>query len=344
MRERLLIALGLCAALTSCDSDLFTEVVDVEQDGPAPPVLFAKFTTADDSLRVFLFEGQAADADAFPAALTGAELELSVNDVPAGRFALAPALLTGGFSFFFRELDEADLVERPVYTLPLDTRLRPLDEVTLSVRLPGGTAFSLSQNLPPAADFRVAAFEPPGVDTVRFDSTGSSFRGRAGELELRIARADPDAVNYYRFFADAVYFDTLGNVVDEEFARALAPRDEERAEIEVLPYGIFDDRIASGDSLTREFAASLTPLRFHRLSCDRRFGDNECVEGLRRETVVYGTTLPRASVDYYTDLQRTRAAGFNIFAEPVVLTSQAEGVVAHMVVETIGGRRVRLGG
>lgn len=343
---RLLLLLALGATLGACDSDLFTEVVDVEQDGPAPPVLFAKFTTANDTLRVFLFEGQAADADDFPVALAGAKIDLTVNDVPTGRFALAPTLLTDGFSSFFRELDEGSLFERDVYTLPLATRLQPGDGVDLRVRLPDGTAFVLSQNLPLATDLRVVNFTSPAIDTSRFDSSGLSLSGRPGELELRLARPDPTTVHYYRIFLDAVYFDTLGNVVREERARTLSLRNEERAEIdiEILPYGIFDDRGVAGDSLTRDLFLPLSPLRFDRLFCDdfaREFG-RDCVEGLRREVDVYASTLPRASVDYYTDLARTRAAGFNVFAEPVVLTSQAEGLVAHLAVETVGERRVRL--
>lgn len=338
--------LACAGTLGACESDLFTQVVDVEQDGPAPPVLFAKFTTADDTLRVFLFEGQAADADAFPAALVGADVALNVNAVPAGRFALSPTLFTDDRFLFFREPDEGSFFGRDVYTLPLSSRLQPGDEIDVRVRLPDGTDFALSQNLSPAPDFRVLAFVPPGVDTMRFDSSGASFSSRPGELSVRLARTEPAAVNHYRVFADAVYFDTLGSVVREERGRALFPRADARAEIdiEILPYGIFSDRGAAGDSLTRELFLPFSPLEFDRLSCDALFNipGRACVEGLRREITVYATTLPRASVDYYTDLARTRSAGSNIFAEPVVLTSQTETMIAHLVVETIGERRVRL--
>lgn len=341
----LLAVLAAAAALVSCE-EAFTEVVDVEADGPAPPVLFAKFTTADDTLRVFLFEGQTADADEFPQPVAGATLSLEVDGAPAGQFALRPELVTDEQSFFFSRVGEDDVIERGVYALPLPQRLRPGQSLTLSVALPDGTAFALSQNLPPAPDFRLARYAAPGVDTVRFDSSGSSFNSSGGELELRIARADlaPDAVSYYRFFMDVTYLDSVGNVVREDFALPLYPRDEERARLDELPYGLFSDRDVTADTLSQDFSTPLFALRFDDLSCERnRFGgrEEECVPGLGRAVEIYGSTITRAGADYYTDLARTFAAGNNPFAEPVALTSQAEGVIAHLVVESMGERRVR---
>ncbi len=329
----LLLLLGL----TACESGLLSKVVDVEQDGEAPPVLFARLTTADTTWRVFLFEGARPDDDLFPATLEGAEVYLDVDRTSYGPFALAQERLFQGFPVR-QDTFTTPYVQRGVYTFAAPEQLVAGQTVTLTVSLPSGARFSLSQNLPPEASGRLYEFQPGRIDTLQ--STGNSFSTRTvpGQAIIKIRRPDPAAVNYYRVVAEQRFF--LGGAEVLRFSNLVSPsflEDDSR----LYASGIFSDERARGDTVQQNVAIfTELPFEYRCSACgpgpQRPRPDSAVVE-------LTITTLPRAAVDYYTDLQRTRRAEHDFFAEPVVLTSQSELLIAHLVVETWGRETVVFG-
>ncbi len=345
MSNRLPLPLLLCGCslLWSCESTLLSEVVDVEQEGTPPPVLFANLSTADTVWRVFLTEGSRSDDDRFPEALAGADIRLRVAERTYGPFVLEPERIYTGFPIN-QDTFTTPFAPRGVYSLAAAEPLRPGESVSLDVALPGGTTFSLSQNLPPAAGMRLVDYEPARRDTVDSDSSGNS--GRLGgsptndEVTVAVSRPAADGLNYYRFRVRETYYDSLGEALVAQDGYAYP--ELEANDVRIYTADIFSDERVASDSLTQTL--SLTGLRRYLHEC------TWCAPGDPRNAVDSSVieltlaTLPRSTVDFYTDLQRALVADGNFFAEPVTLTSQVEGLVAHLVVETVTEETIAIEG
>ena len=318
------------AAVLGCESALLSEVVDVAAEGPAPPTLFSRVTTADTVVRVFLLEGARPDDDVLAATLEGAEIVLRVDGVAHGPLALRTERVFEGLAL---TADTTPFVDRGVYAIAAPANLVAGTALGLDVRLPDGTAFALSQNLPPAAAARIYEVQPPEVDTIgeRTFTLGST------QVVVKVARPRTDAVNYYRLRARQTFFLDGAPVLTLERGTALSELEED--DTRRFPYDIFSDEGALGDTIQQNVAID-TGLPFF---YQRGFGNDDAPPRPDSSLVeVAVTTLPRSAVDYYVDLSRSNRASLDFFAEPVALTSQAADaeVIAHLVAETWGRERL----
>ena len=322
-------ALGILAlAWAACESTLLSEVVDVEAEGPAPPVLFSRVTTVDTTARVFLLDGARPDDDGLARTLEGAEVVLRVGSRAYGPMEVRPESLYEGFPIQ-RDTSTTPFVERGVYRVDAPEGLVPGAEVALEVDLPDGTSFALAQAFPPAASARIYEVQPPEVDTFG----GFSFSRAPTQVIVKVARPRAEGVNYYRFLARQTFYRDGAPVLTVQ--RGVGLSDLEEDDTRVLPNGIFSDEGALSDTIQQNLAID-TGLPFGSDFAPSFPGEPTAPPPDSSAVALFLTTLPPASVDYYVALDRARSSARDFFAEPVALTSQAAdaGVIAHLVLET----------
>lgn len=323
---RWVLALAWAVAWAGCESSLFSEVVDVERGGPPPRQVFASLSTADTVWRVWVNEGLRSDEDGPPELVAGATVTLVAGGDTFGPFPVDTASVYVGFPT--DQTGEFDVFEvREVYALRAPRSLRPGEEIALTVDLPDGQTVAWSRTMPEAPRASLVAFAPSTADTAASGRWTYTFP----EVTVALPRGSRSGVNYYRAQVRYDYYAgdrAIARTYGRGFPVYDGEADRERA---FAPYVTTDEGVR-GDTLRQTFqlqAFSGFDIRFRR---DDLVGGD--VDSVRASVVVEAIDL--LSARFYADLEEAKRAEQNFFAEPIVLGSQVEGVIGHLVVGSSG--------
>ena len=322
----ILLCLGFVVLLTGCEGDAFTKVVDVELDDPELlPVLYADWSTSDTVLYVIVTETLGVlDEDDRVQGLPNLRVTLQVDGGPPIAFSER----SDGF-FDIRFSSNAGASNGTYYALVRPANFLAGAEVNLTVAgLPDGGVMTAAGRLPSEAVAQVTRLTEPTRDTVWFDPSdpdqGYYIQSSGGELSLRFDDAANEP-NYYQFFRVDALVESTNDSLLYENSDLLYGRDEDTRFQYVQNGVVFRDVIDDGRSIELTFDY---------------YGNNVGVPQdsttLEQREFVYITTLTESTYSYLFELDQLNLNEGNPFAEPIVLGSNVEGGLGHLLLRTVG--------
>lgn len=305
-----LLVLGGSLALTSCEGDAFTKVVDVDLDTPEPiPVLYADWSTADTVLQVFVSETVGALSDTLARPLAGVQVVALLDGEATDVFDEVPIRFSSGFN--------AGGGQAYYYVHTLDEPLRAGTDVQVTATLPDGRALSARDQFPEQVHIEPGRFEPPTFDTIDFGDGSLSITQRGGAVSLLVN--DPGGVaNYYRFAVDVEYRDSVD--FRPAYSTELYAVEEDTRWTRTYGGRILRDLSFDGSRVEVDFEPDV-------------FGFGGAVDSTARY-LAFARLYTEAAFLYLRDRSALDESEFNPFAEPVVLSSNVDGGLGHLLLHS----------